>query len=103
MNTELTTTPTTYSTLEEIRLRKEQLSDAINKDGEQIGTMWNQLFTKREDSSKGEYIAALVTNSITAVDAFLMVRKLMKRYGGLASLFSSKTSKSNKKKKQGFF
>lgn len=98
MNTE-TTKPATapYNTLDEIRQRKEELIGAIEQEGEQIGTLWNQLFVKREDTSKGEYIAALVANSITAVDAFLLVRKMLKRYGGIAQLFTFKSKKKGKR------
>jgi hypothetical protein len=56
--------------------------------------LWNQTFVKREGSTKGEYISGLIANSITAIDAFLLIRKLMKNYG---SLFG-KTSKKSKKK-----
>lgn len=84
-----------YNTLEEIRMRKDQLSDAIEHDSEKIGAMWNELFKKKEDSTKGEYIASLVANTITAVDAFLLVRKLMKNYGGLLTFFTG-----DKKKKK---
>ena len=84
-----------FSTLEEIRMRKDQLSDAIEHDGEIIGEMWNDLFKKPENSTKGEYVASLVTNAITAVDAFLLVRKLMKSYSGLFSFFGG-----GKKKKR---
>jgi hypothetical protein len=35
-------------------------------------------------------IASLVTNSITAIDAFLLVRKLMKTYGTIGNLFRRK-------------
>lgn len=101
MSTELTApTANTYNTLEEILQRKDELSDAIERDSEQIGTMWNQMFAKSEESTKGEYIASLVTNSITAIDAFIMVRKLMKRYGGLANLFSGSSSKKKKSRRR---
>lgn len=99
MNDELTPQQNpTYSTLEEIRLRKEQLSDALERDGEQIGNLWNQLFIKREDSTKGEYIASLVANSITAIDAFIMVRKLIRNYGSIANLLTGKRTKKKSKK-----
>lgn len=90
------TTPTSYATLEEIRLRKDQLSDAIERDSEKIGTMWNQLFVKQENTSKGEYIATIVANSVTAIDAFLLIRKLMKNHSGLFRFFG----KTEKKKRR---
>ena len=72
--------PTTYHTLDEIRQRKEQLSEELQKDSARFSTLWGQLFVKRKDVSKGEFIASMVTNSITAIDAFLLVRKLLKNY-----------------------
>jgi len=75
-----------YSTLEEIRLRKEELAEAIQKDNVQFTSLWNQVFIKREGNSKGDYISGIIANSITAIDAFLLVRKLMKNYGGLFGL-----------------
>ena len=41
------------------------------------------LATPKEANTKGELIANLVSNSITAIDAFILVRKLMKTYGWL--------------------
>ena len=83
-----------FQTLEELRLRKEELASEIQQDNTKFSALWKQTFVKREGSSKGEYISGLIANSITAIDAFLLVRKLMKNYG---SLFG-KTSKKSKKK-----
>ncbi|SEA08590.1 hypothetical protein SAMN04487851_102245 [Prevotella sp. tc2-28] len=73
----------TYSTLEQIQQRKEALHANIQKDNEQIGLLWHQLTAPQKSDSKGELIANLISNSITAIDAFLLVRKLMKSYGHL--------------------
>jgi hypothetical protein len=73
----------TYSTLEQIQQRKEALHANIQKDNEQIGLLWHQLTAPQKSDSKGEVIANLISNSITAIDAFLLVRKLMKSYGHL--------------------
>ena len=73
----------TYSTLEQIQPRKEALHANIQKDNEQIGLLWHQLTAPQKSDSKGELIANLISNSITAIDAFLLVRKLMKSYGHL--------------------
>ena len=72
-----------YRTLDEIRLRKEEIAEELERDNTQFTTLWNRTFIKREGNTKGEYIAGLITNSITAIDAFLLIRKLMKGYGGL--------------------
>lgn len=81
-----------YRTLDEIRERKDELLDELQKDSTKMSTMWNQVFLKREENSKGDYIASLVSNGVIAFDAFLLIRKLMKGYG---ILFGK-----NKKKKR---
>ena len=81
-----------YRTLDEIRERKDELLDELQKDSTKMSTMWNQEFLKREENSKGDYIASLVSNGVMAFDAFLLIRKLMKGYG---ILFGK-----NKKKKR---
>ena len=83
-----------YHTLEEIRLRKEELANAIQQDSTKFSSLWNQTFIKREGSTKGEYISGLIANSITAIDAFLLIRKLMKGYG---TLFGKSEKKSKRK------
>lgn len=77
----------TYHTLEEIRQRKDELLDQMQGDNKQFTTVWNQIFVKRENSTKGDYIASLVTNSVTLIDLFLLFRKLRKNY---KSLFGKK-------------
>ncbi len=77
------TTSKEYHTLEEIRLRKEQLSYELQKDNEQFGKLWTSVFTKKDDGTKTEWVASIIANSMTAIDAFLLVRKLMKNYGHL--------------------
>ncbi len=81
-----------YRTLDEIRERKDELLDELQKDSTKMSTMWNQVFLKREENSKGDYIASLVSNGVMAFDVFLLIRKLMKGYG---ILFGK-----NKKKKR---
>ena len=72
-----------YSSLEEIQSRKDQLKDDIQQQSGQITTIWRELTAPQQSASKGEMIASLVTNSITAIDGFLLVRKLMRNYGFL--------------------
>lgn len=81
-----------YRTLDEIRERKDELLDELQQDSTKMSTMWNQVFLKREENSKGDYIASLVSNGVMAFDVFLLIRKLMKGYG---ILFGK-----NKKKKR---
>lgn len=70
-----------YHTLEEIQKRKEELAADIQKDSDQFATLWNGLFTPRKDFSKGEWAANVISKSVTAIDAFLLARKLLKNYG----------------------
>ena len=72
-----------YNTLEDIQQRKEALQADIQKDNEQIGTLWRNLTAPQKADTKGELVTNLISNSITAIDAFLLVRKLMKTYGHL--------------------
>lgn len=72
-----------YNTLEDIALRKDELKAQLHDNSEKVGTLWHSLWTPKEANTKGELIANLVSNSITAIDAFILVRKLMKTYGWL--------------------
>jgi hypothetical protein len=81
-----------YRTLDEIRMRKDELLNELQQDNTKFTTLWNQVFLKREDNTKAEYITGLVSNGIVAIDTFLMIRKLMKNYGFLFG-------KKNKRKK----
>jgi len=72
-----------YNTLEDIALRKDELKAQLSDNSEKIGTLWRNLFVPQKANSKGELIANLIGNAITAVDAFLLVRKLMNTYGWL--------------------
>ena len=85
--------PQPPQTLDEIRERKDQLLEELNADNSEFGKKWHQLFVSKESSSKAEFITGLIANSITAIDAFLVVRKLFKNY---ASLFGFKKKKRKK-------
>mgnify|MGYP007022089273 CR=1 FL=1 len=75
-------TPTkTYKTLEEIKRRKEELCEEMQRDNEKFSSLWRQIFVSKKKSTKGEYLTSVVSNGITAVDTVLLVRKLMKNYG----------------------
>ena len=65
----------------------------MQDDSQQFATLWNDLFVKREELSKGDYIAKLITNSVTIIDLFLMYRKLKKNYGGLMGFLGKSKQK----------
>jgi hypothetical protein len=72
-----------FRTLAKIRERKEELLEEIQKDTEKVTALWNDTFVKRDEVSKGDFIASLIGNGFMAFDAFLLARKLMKGYGYL--------------------
>lgn len=84
-----------YRTLEEIRQRKDELLEQIEQDNIQFTNLWHSVFLKKDENTKTDYIAGLVSNGIVAVDTFFMIRKLMKNYGFLFGFGKKK----NKKKK----
>ena len=83
-----------YGSLDEIQQRKDEVLKELRKDSAQASTLWNQIFVKRDETTKADYIASLVSNSIVAFDTFILIRKLMKSYH---FLFGG--SKKKKKKK----
>ncbi|MBR1548294.1 MAG: hypothetical protein IJ637_06170 [Prevotella sp.] len=84
---------TAYNTIEDIQARKSELSAAIHEGNDRIADIWHELITPPESKSKGELIANLVSNSVTAIDGFLLVRKLVRNYGFLFSSIRKKNKK----------
>lgn len=82
-----------YTSLEEVQQRKEELRRLLDRDGQEIEKLWGCIFVKREESTRGEFIASVISNSALAIDAFLMVRKLRKYHSGLLRFFNRKKSK----------
>ena len=72
-----------YRTLDEIRERKDELLDELKEDTTKMSTLWNQVFLKRENNTKTDYIASIISNGIVAFDTIMLIRKLMKGYGFL--------------------
>lgn len=70
-------------TIEEIKAKKQELSKSLHSKGDEIGTLWADLFVPRKANSKGELVATIISNGITAFDTFMLVRKLFDRYGHL--------------------
>lgn len=76
-------TSATYRTLGEIQLRKDEVQRQLRESSERIGTMARSMFVPEKNSSRGEMVAKVIANSVTAIDAFLLFRKLTKKYGSL--------------------
>lgn len=83
-------TPVTYQTLGEIQLRKDEVQRQLHESSERISMMAHEMFMPEKNSSHGEIVAKVIANGITAIDAFLLFRKLTKKYG---SLFGRKKKK----------
>ena len=79
-----------YRTLEEIRKRKNELRLQIDRDNQRISNLWNGIFVKHEDSTRGQFISSIISNSALAIDAFLLMRKLRRNYNSFSGLFGRK-------------
>ena len=76
--------PTTENiTLEEISRRKQEISEMLVEKGDGIHSLWNSLSTPKKANNKGEMITSIISNAITAFDAFMLMRKLTSQYGRL--------------------
>ena len=81
-----------YRTLEEIRQRKNELRRQIDRDNEHISQLWGSLFVKRKDSTTGQFVTNLLSHGAMIIDAFLLVRKLRRDYGGVIQSLRRKKS-----------
>lgn len=81
-----------FRTLEEIRQRKYELRRQIDRDNEHISQLWGSLFVKRKDSTTGQFVTNLLSHGAMVIDAFLLVRKLRRDYGGLMQSLRRKKS-----------
>lgn len=94
----------TYNSLEDIQLRKDELREEIHKNNKEISSLWYGLFTPQKADTKGEMVTNIISNCITAFDAFILARKLMNRYGSLfVRKDKNKNRDNNKKKSKRFF
>lgn len=70
-----------YNTLEDLQAKKDELNVKIRQSNETIAKLWSDLFVAKKANTKGEFITSIISKSITAFDAFMLVRKLMMQYG----------------------
>lgn len=73
----------TYRNIEDIQLRKEELRTSIDQRSEIIANLWSDLTTVKRSGDKGEMVAGVISKSIMAFDAVMVVSKLYRRYGKL--------------------
>ncbi len=79
-----------YRTLEEIRQRKNELRLQIDHDSQRINQLWSTLIVKPGQSTKGQFVASLLSHSALVIDAFLTFRKLRKNYAPLLASLRKK-------------
>lgn len=76
-----------YNSLEEIQMRKEQLSEVIDLEDEEIKRLWDKLTTKDEELSRSEQIMQYIKYGMMAYDGVMMLRKLKTNYGSILNIF----------------
>lgn len=70
-----------YSSIEDIRLRKEEILKAIRLDSGEIGVKWKSMFSAQEQrTKKGFNMASLVNTGTGLVDGFLLAWKLYRKF-----------------------
>jgi hypothetical protein len=72
--------PETYSTLHEIRLRKETILSEIRMNNQQINILWKDMFRKPEPKKKALSLSSIMTMGTGVADGFLLIWKLYRKY-----------------------
>jgi hypothetical protein len=76
-----------YHSLEEIQMRKEQLSEIIELEDQELKRLWEQLTEEEKEMSRGEQIARFIKYGIMAYDGFMTFHKLKRNYGNILNIF----------------
>ncbi|MDD7318699.1 MAG: hypothetical protein SOZ80_00985 [Prevotella sp.] len=82
--------PSQYKTLKDISARKQQLLTGIRADRSKMGTLWNDLTTKREHSTKGLKMADVLNTGAGIFDGAMLGWKLYRKYNGVMNKFVKK-------------
>lgn len=75
--------------MEELLIRKEQLSEVIELEDKEIKRLWNVLTAKDEQASHTQQMAKYFSYGVMAYDGLMMLRKLRKGYGNFLNIFTS--------------
>ena len=68
--------PETYSTLHEIRLRKETILSEIRMNNQQINILWKDMFRKPEPKKKALSLSSIMTMGTGMADGLLLIWQL---------------------------
>lgn len=71
-----------FKTLDDIIAQRNILAQEIENSASKIANHWEQLTKPPATNSRAEKAAAIISNCLTAYDAFMLVRKITKRYAG---------------------
>ena len=77
----------TYSSIEQMQQRKEQLREVIHLEDKEILRLWAQLTSTGKNARRSDQIASFVSYGVMAYDGFKMLRKLKRGYGSLLNIF----------------
>ena len=69
-----------YTTLHEIKLRKETILSEIRNDNQKINILWKDLFSKKEPKKRGFTIATVMNTGAGLIDGFMLAWKLYKKF-----------------------
>lgn len=82
--TESYSTPPTFQTIEEIRIRKALLLKDIQKDNDKIDLLWHSLFHKPktfgQTTAPSKRINSLLSTGTGLIDAAILTWKLYKKF-----------------------
>lgn len=77
-----------YNSMEELLIRKEQLSEVIDLEDQEIKRLWNDLTAKDEQSNHMQQMAKFFSYGVMAYDGLMVLRKLRKGYGNVLNIFT---------------
>lgn len=76
-----------YHSIEELRMRKEQLDEIIELEDQEIKRLWHVMTTQQEEASTGKQIMQYLKYGLMAYDGIMTLRKLKKGYGSIFNIF----------------
>jgi len=69
-----------YTTLQEIRRRKEAVLSEIRRNNKQISKSWSNLFRDNEPRKKGFTLSSVLNTGMGFMDGFFLVWKLYRKF-----------------------
>lgn len=84
-----------FSSLDDIRVYKEELRERINQDRDAISAKWNELFQKEEPApqNKAQKIMKMLSLGTGVLDGAMLGWKLYRKYQEGAFLFGKRKRK----------